>query len=112
MAIFPKIISPDSEERFISLYFLQILTKPCRTPLIREHLSLNASWFSYARTQKKLQLFGKFDSEKYFIVNNNNKIIREWYLREVLGEHTYLPKKTRSLPVKIFRNYDVFVLQK
>ena len=32
-----------SKKWFTSIYFLQILTKPCRTPFIREHLSLNAS---------------------------------------------------------------------
>ena len=68
---------------FTSMYFLQILTKPWRKPLIRKHLSVNASWFSYARTQK-IRFFRKTDSEKKiqknFIVNNNNKIIRVWYL--------------------------------
>ena len=72
-----------SKNLFTFMYFLQILTRPWRTPLIREHLSLNASWFSYARTQK-IRFFGKTDSEKKkkknFIVNNNNKIIRVWYL--------------------------------
>ena len=62
----------------ISIYFLHILTRPYRTPIIREELSLNASWFSLARTKKK----GIVDSEKNtknFIVNNDN-IIRVWYL--------------------------------
>ena len=39
--------------------------------------------FSYARMQKKKQFFGKIDSEiiqKNFKVNNNNEIIRAWYL--------------------------------
>ena len=45
------------------MYFLQVLAKPCRTPLIREDLSLNASSFSYARTQK-IEFFGKIDSKK------------------------------------------------
>ena len=49
---------------FTSIYFLQILTKPCRTPLIREKLLLNAFWFSYARTQKKK--IGIIDSEKKY----------------------------------------------
>ena len=47
--------------------------------------------------KKKIQFFGITDSEKIqknFIVNNNNRIIHAWYLREVPGEHTYLPKKT------------------
>ena len=68
---------------FTSVYFLQILTKPHRTPLIREHLSLNASWFSYERTQKKYNFLEKLirkKIQKNFIVNNNNKIIRAWYL--------------------------------
>ena len=30
--------------------------------------------------RKKKQFFGKIDSEKNFIVNNNNKIIRAWYM--------------------------------
>ena len=47
--------------------------------------------------KKKIQFFGITDSEKIqknFIVNNNNRIIPAWYLQEVPGEHTYLPKKT------------------
>ena len=36
---------------------------------------------------------------KSFIVNNNNKMIRAWCLREAPEEHTYLPKKT--VPVKL-----------
>ena len=67
--------------------FCQILTKPYRTLLIRERLSLNASWFSYARTQKNA-IFGKIDSEKNFIVNNENKTTPAWYLWEAPGEHT------------------------
>ena len=47
---------------FTSIYLLQILAKPCRTSLIREHLSLNASW-SYTRT-KKIIFFWKIYSEK------------------------------------------------
>ena len=50
--------------------------------------------------------------QKNFIVNNSNRIIRAWYLREVPGEHTYLPKKTGIFLLKIIINYDVFVLQK
>ena len=72
-----------SKKWFTSVYFLQILTKPRRTPLIREHLSLNASWFSYERTQKKYNFLEKLirkKIQKNFIVNNNNKIIRAWYL--------------------------------
>ena len=42
--------------------------------------------------------------QKNFIVNNNNGIIRAWYLREVPEEHTYLPKKTGIFSVKIIRN--------
>ena len=38
------------------------------------------------------------------MVNNNNKIIPAWYLREAPGEHTYLPKKSGIFPVKIVRN--------
>ena len=53
-----------SKKWFTSIYFLQILTKPYRTPLKRENLSLNASWFFYTKTQKKIQFFGKIDSEK------------------------------------------------
>ena len=48
-----RVLQLRSKNRFTSIYFLQILTKPCRTPLIREQLSLNASWFSSARMQKK-----------------------------------------------------------
>ena len=64
---------------------------------------------------KKIQFFGKLDSEKNtkkIIVNNNNKTSGAWYLQEAHEEHTYLPNKTGIFPVKIIRNYDVFVLQK
>ena len=47
-----RVLQLRSKNRFTSICFLQILTKPCRTPLIREQLSLNASWCSSARTQK------------------------------------------------------------
>ena len=54
-----------------------------QTPLIREQLSLNASWFSYARTQRNAifwkNWFGK-KNVKNFIVHNNDKIICSWYL--------------------------------
>ena len=72
-----------SKKWFTAVYFLQILTKPRRTPLIRGHLSLNASWFSYEQTQKKYNFLEKLirkKIQKNFIVNNNNKIIRAWYL--------------------------------
>ena len=42
--------------------------------------------------------------QKNFIVNDNHKIIRAWYLREAPGEHTYLPKKSEIFQVKIVRN--------
>ena len=42
--------------------------------------------------------------QKNLIENNNNKIIRAWYLREAPGEHTYLPKKTGIALVKTVRN--------
>ena len=58
-----QVLQHRSKKWFTSINFLQILTKPCRITLIREHLLLNASWFSYARTQK-IQFFGKTDSEK------------------------------------------------
>ena len=59
--------------------------------------------------RKKIQSFGKLDLEKNitwnnFIVNNNNRIIRAWYLQEVHEEHTYLQKKTEIFPVKVIRN--------
>ena len=67
---------------FTFICFLLILTEACRAPLITEHLSLNVSWFSCARTQWKYNFwknwFGK-KKQKNFIVNNN-KIIRAWYL--------------------------------
>ena len=46
---FPR-LKLKSKKWFTSIYFLQILTKPCRTPLIRENPSVNAFWFSNART--------------------------------------------------------------
>ena len=54
-----------SKKWFTFLYFLQILIKPCRTPPIREHLSLNASWFSYARTQKNKIFWKNWFGQKY-----------------------------------------------
>ena len=65
-----------SKKWLTSIYLRQVLTKPCRTSLIREHLSLNASWFSYARTQKNT-FFEKLirkKIQKNFIVNNNDNI--------------------------------------
>ena len=45
--------------------YLQILTKPCRTQLIREHFSLNKCLLIFFRQNiKKIQFFGKIDSEK------------------------------------------------
>ena len=41
--------------------------------------------------------------QKNLIENNNNKIIRAWYLREAPGEHTYLPKKTGIFRLKIVK---------
>ena len=75
------IILPKVKKWFTSMYFLQILTKPCRTTFIRERFSLYASWFSYARTQKQYYFFEKLirKMQNNFIVNNN-KIIRVWYL--------------------------------
>ena len=102
-----KLLQLRSKKWFTSKYFLQILTKACRTPFIREHLSPSASWFCYARTQKKA-FWGKKlirkKIQKNFMVNNNNKIIPAWCLREAPGEHTYLPKKSGIFPVKIVRN--------
>ena len=87
-----RVLQLRSKKWFASIYFLQILNKLCRTPLIREHLSLNASWFSYARTQKENTIFWKnwFEKnnnkkQKNFIVNNNKKIIGAWYLRQAPG---------------------------
>ena len=51
-----KVISQGSKlgvkSYLLPSIFYRFLTKPCRKSLIREQLSLNASWFSYARTQK------------------------------------------------------------
>ena len=42
------------------------------------------------------------DSSKFPTqANNDNEIVRAWYLQVAPGEHTYLPKKTRTFPVKI-----------
>ena len=61
-----QVLQLRSKRWFTSIYILQILMKPCRALLIREHFSLNASWFSYARTQerKKKQFSGKIYWEK------------------------------------------------
>ena len=88
-------------------FFLQILTKPSRTLFIRAHLSLNASLFSPVRTQRNAIFWKNWlgkKIQKYFIVNKNMRIIRAWYLRELHGAHTYLPKKTGILLLKIIRN--------
>ena len=63
--------------------FITGLTTPCRRPLMREHLSLNVSWFSYEQTQKRYNFLEKLirkKIQKNFKVNNNNKIICAWYL--------------------------------
>ena len=70
-----------SKKLFTSIYCLQVLTKPCWIPLIREHLSLSGSWFSYARTQKNTFFWKHWfrkKTQKKFIVYNNDKIIRAW----------------------------------
>ena len=110
------VLQLKSKKWFTSILFLQILTKPCRTPLITEHLSLNVSWFSYARAQKKFNFLWKNwlgkNTKNFIVNNNNNKIIRVWYLQQALGEDTYLPIKTGIFPIKIVRNQDVFALKK
>ena len=57
--------------------------------------------------KKKIQFFGKIYSEENTkkLIGINNRIIRaSRYLRDVPGEHTYLPKKTGIFSVKINRN--------
>ena len=90
---------------FTPIKFLQILTTPCRMPLIREHLSLNASWYSYARKWKKKKKIEKLiwkKIQKILIVNNNNTIIRAWYLsskwpvcRSVVNQTTGWASRTK-----------------
>ena len=105
-----------SQKWFISIYFLQILTKPCRTPLKRELFSLNASWFPYARTQKKKHNFweklARKNIDKTFIENNNNKIIRTWYLsskwpvcRSIVNQTTGEKSRTK---LSTFFNTNIF----
>ena len=53
-----------NKKLFTFIYFSQILTKPCKTQLIREQLSLYASWFSYSRTQKNTILWKKWFGKK------------------------------------------------
>ena len=82
---------------FTSIYFLQILTKPCKTPLVRKQLSLNASWFSYGRTQKNRIFLEKLiwkKIQKNFIVNNNNKIFCPWYLFSKLPVSRFIVNQT------------------
>ena len=38
-----RVMQFRSKKLFASIYFIQILTKSCRKPLTREHISLNAS---------------------------------------------------------------------
>ena len=59
-----RVLQLRRKKWFTSKYFLQILTKPCKTPLTREHLSLNASWFSYSRTQKENNFLEKLIRKK------------------------------------------------
>ena len=54
-----------NKKLFTSVYFLQIFTKPCRTPLKSEHLSLNASWFPYDRTQTKYNFWKNWFEKKF-----------------------------------------------
>ena len=59
------VLQLSSKKGFTSIYLLQILTKPCGTPLIRKHLSLNASRFSYARTNKNTIFWKSWFGKKY-----------------------------------------------
>ena len=71
-----------SKKWFTSIYFLQILTKLCRTPFIREHLSLNTFWFSYDKSAKKYNILEKLIRKKIQknSMVNNNKIICACYM--------------------------------
>ena len=64
------------------MYFLQILAASCRIHVIREHLSGNASGFSYTRRQYFLavnsQLMYSEKIRKNFVAHNNDKKIRAW----------------------------------
>ena len=60
-----RVLQLRSKNRFTSIYFLQILTKPCRAPLIREQLSLNASWFSSAIKQKNTIFWKNWFGKKF-----------------------------------------------
>ena len=93
---------------FTSIYLLKILNKSARSSHIREHLSLNASWFSYARTQKKFFFWNIYSEKntKNFIVNNSNKIIHIWYLsskwlscRSIINQATGGTSRTKLSPL-------------
>ena len=102
-----RVLQLRRKKWFTSIYFLQILAKPCRTPLKRAPFTKCLLIFFGQNEKKKKQFLEKLirkKIQKNFILNSNNKIIRAWYLREALGEYTYLPKKTGSFPVKIVRN--------
>ena len=60
-----RVLQRRSKKSFTSICFLQVLTKPCRTRLIRVHLSLNASWFFSARTQKIQFVWKNWFGKKY-----------------------------------------------
>ena len=60
-----RVLELRSKKWFTTIYFSQILTKPCRTPFTREHFSLNASWFSYTWTQKNTIFWKNWFRKKY-----------------------------------------------
>ena len=105
---------------FTSIYLLQILTRPCRTSLIREHLSPNAPWFSYSRMQNYTFLKKKkIELEKNTCKNtNNDKIICIWYLsskwpvcRSIVNQTTAVTSRTKPstlLKTNIFKHCALF----
>ena len=105
---------------FTSIYLLQILTRPCRTSLIREHLSPNAPWFSYSRMQNYTFLKKKkIEKEKNTCKNtNNDKIICIWYLsskwpvcRSIVNQTTGVTSRTKPstlLKTNIFKHCALF----
>ena len=58
---------------FTFTYFLKILATPCRIHSIREHLSVNASGFSYDRTQEFLAENAQLMYYNYNVFGKSNE---------------------------------------
>ena len=64
-----RVVQLRSKNRFTSIYFLQILTKPCRTPLIIQHFTKCLLIF-FRQNAKKYNLLEKLIPKKYKIASS------------------------------------------